>query len=132
MAVSLIIRVLVAIVFVWAGVTKLLDLHAFSEILLAYKLFPESTISFLVYYIPILEFFISLALLLPKTSKVGSWAAFTLFVIFEATLLSLIVRGIDGDCGCFGKFGGTPKWAFIKNIFFLLLIVYSMKSANKE
>ena len=63
---------------------------------------------------------------LSLTVKYALPAALILLFAFEIVLLSLILRGIEGDCGCFGKFGGTPRWAFVKNILIILLTSYSI------
>ena len=117
-----IIGFLLSVLFMFSAWAKFVSPEVFVDALKSYRLFSNEVILFLVHYVPALEVILSIFLLIPTTVRQGMLASLLLFLAFEVVLLTLLLRDIDADCGCFGKFGGTPKWAFIKNIFFVFLI----------
>lgn len=118
-AVSFVFRIVVGAVFLFAGLAKIADPVRFILTLREFRLFPEIVVPFLAVYLPWLEFVLGSLLvsgLLYRTSAVllgGINGMFTL------ALLSVIARGIDIDCGCFGLLAdilGLPDMADLKAV----------------
>ena len=123
---EIVTKILLLALFVFTAWAKLSSPEVFVDALKAYQLFPESVIPLLVFYVPILELLLAGGLLAPKFSREALTSSLGLMVVFEILLLSFLMRGLEGDCGCFGKFGGTPFWSFIKNLFIIGLISYTL------
>jgi uncharacterized membrane protein YphA (DoxX/SURF4 family) len=90
----------IGVVFIWSGITKLLAPKEFSVIIESYGLIPDAWILPLAIALPLLEMVFGLGLLLDIR---GSLAVITsLLMLFMAILSYAIWLGLDVDCGCFG------------------------------
>jgi len=95
-----IIRVILAGIFLWSGVAKLLAPASFAVIIEAFGLIPESWVMPVALVLPALEVIAAVGLLLDIR---GSLAVVSgMLVFFMAILLYGIYLGLDIDCGCFG------------------------------
>ncbi len=110
--------------FLYSGISKLLALPKFAEVLHAYQLFSMPVIPFAAVYIAAVETLIGLAFLSKKSLKVASFSGAILLVIFQFGLFSLIYRNIEMDCGCFGGLAFSPEMALWRNFAILLQLGY--------
>jgi len=94
------IRIALAALFVYGGVVKLLDPHAFARTLSAYDLVPDPLLPVVAIGLPALEFLAGLALVFDCRGSLAAIAG--LFVLFLAVLGYGILQNLDVDCGCFG------------------------------
>lgn len=99
-------RWLLALVFLYAGVPKLLDVITFADTIGAYGLLPEALLVPAAITIASLEVIAAAGLLLRKTSALVLTTV--LMSVFIAVLSYAIWAGLDIDCGCFGK--GDPEY----------------------
>ena len=94
------IRVLLSVIFMWSGISKLMEPAEFAVIIDAYGLIPDACILPIAIVLPLLEMVFGLGLLLEIR---GSLAVITgLLMVFMAILSYGIWLGLDVDCGCFG------------------------------
>lgn len=94
------VRYCLAAVFLWSGITKLLDPVSFGVLIDAYGLIPESWVMPAALLLSCLEV-IAGAGLVPDIR--GSLAVITgMLMLFAAILSYGIHMGLDIDCGCFG------------------------------
>jgi uncharacterized membrane protein YphA (DoxX/SURF4 family) len=94
------VRMLLAAVFLYSGVAKLLDPASFAVIIEAFGLVPESLIMPVAIGLPALETIAAIGLLLDIR---GSLSLITgMLILFMAILAYGIWMGLDLDCGCFG------------------------------
>jgi putative oxidoreductase len=96
-------RLLVAGVFLYAGIFKLAEPAAFAEDIANYQAFPHWTWNLAAAVVPIAEILGALALLTGFKRRAGAVMLGALTMAFIGLIVSVIVRGIDLDCGCFGK-----------------------------
>jgi len=95
------IRVLLSVIFLWSGISKLMNPTEFVVIIDAYGLIPDAWILPLATILPFLEMVFGLGLLLEIR---GSLAGITGFLMLFLAILSYgIWLGLDVDCGCFGS-----------------------------
>ena len=71
----------------------------------AYRLFPDSIATAIGYGLPALELALALLLLAGFASRFVAIATVVLMVIFIGGIISVWVRGLSIDCGCFGGGG---------------------------
>ena len=113
-----VLRLLVAALFLFAAITKLFDPSSFAQQIANYQLTPWPATAVLSVFLPALELCVGICLLLGRgESGALVWLAI-LLMIFSAALLSAIVRGLSIDCGCFGRSvenTGT-LWPLIRNL----------------
>ncbi len=94
------VRLALAALFVYGGVVKLLDPHAFARTLSAYDLVPELLLPIVAIGLPIVELLAGLALVFDLRGSLATIAG--LFFLFLAVLGYGILQNLDVDCGCFG------------------------------
>lgn len=73
----------------------------------AYRLFPDSIATVIGYGLPALELALALLLLAGFASRFVAIATAVLMVIFIGGIISVWVRGLSIDCGCFGGGGNV-------------------------
>ncbi|SMF36727.1 MauE/DoxX family redox-associated membrane protein [Desulfovibrio gilichinskyi] len=123
-----IIRCLLAAVFFYAGVTKLLDTHGFASVISGYGLLPDSLVYLTAVFLPVAEFLIAIGLVWDLKGSLSLYLIFLL--IFMGVLAHGISMGLDVDCGCFapGDAEGSAYhslWqAFFRDLFLLFGCVY--------
>jgi putative oxidoreductase len=95
-------RLVVAGVFAFAGVHKLLALDTFAQDIANYQAFPHWTWNLAAAIVPILEILGALAVLTGFKRRAAAIVLGALNVAFIGLIFSVIWRGIDLSCGCFG------------------------------
>lgn len=94
------LRLAMAVLFLYAGGVKLLDPKAFAVTISAYDLVPEALLPVVAIGLPLVEVVAGIALLLEIR---GSLAGITVLMIFFIAVLGYGILGdLDVDCGCFG------------------------------
>jgi uncharacterized membrane protein YphA (DoxX/SURF4 family) len=96
-----IIRIALASLFIYGGVTKLFDPKAFAATISAYDLVPEMLLPVIAIGLPIIETVAGLALLSDRPW--GLHLITGLLILFVFVLGYGIVGDLDVDCGCFGE-----------------------------
>lgn len=95
-----IIRLCLAIIFIYAGAAKLIDPKAFARTISSYDLLPGSFLPFVAIGLPVLEVLAGIGLFLDLR---GSLTVITgLLLMFFFVLGYGIANDLEGDCGCFG------------------------------
>ena len=87
-------------IFLWSGIAKLLAPASFAVIIEAFGLIPESWAMPVALVLPALEVFAAVGLLLDIRGSLAIVSG--MLVLFMAILLYGIQLGLDIDCGCFG------------------------------
>lgn len=124
-SISLIFRILIGGIFLLAGLAKISDPVRFLLTLREFQLFPEISLRFLAVYLPWLEFVLGLSILLGVMYRTSALMLAVLNTLFISAIGSVILRGIEVDCGCFGLFADILKlpdmadWkAIVRNLLF--------------
>lgn len=112
------LRFLIAVLFLFAATTKLVDPSSFAQQIANYQLTPWPATAVLAVFLPAVELCVGICLLIGRwESGALIWLA-TLLTIFSGALLIAIIRGLSIDCGCFGRSvenTGT-LWPLIRNL----------------
>ena len=106
------VRVIIALIFMWAGVVKILDPDSFAIILEAFDLLPYTWIMPVAVGLPVLEILAAVGLLFDVRGSLSAIAG--LLVLFLAILFYGVWLGLDIDCGCFGP--GDPEGEAYKGL----------------
>lgn len=113
-------RVAIGVVFLFAGLAKISDPVRFLLTLREFQLFPDIIARLSAIYLPWLEFVLGFFIILGLLHRTASLMLASLNIVFALAILSVIIRGIDIDCGCFGLLADAlkiPDSADIKAIF---------------
>ena len=92
-------------VFLFAGIQKVRDITLFSADIQAYRLLPDALIGPAASYLPFLEIFVGAALIFRLVYLGALLLSGGMIGVFLAALGSAFGRGLDIDCGCFGRAG---------------------------
>ena len=98
-------RLLLAAVWVWAGVAKIGDPAAAVRAVRAYRLLPEWLAQGVGYGLPFLELALAALLLAGLATRVAAAVSAGLLAVFLAGMISAAARGLQIECGCFGGGG---------------------------
>ena len=130
-AFSLLFRILLGLVFLFAGIAKISDPVRFIFTLRQFNLFSEAVIPFMALYLPWLEFTLGLFLILGLLYRASAFLLVCLNTMFAIVILTVIARGMEIDCGCFGMFADVLKIpdsadikAIIRNVIFIGISIY--------
>jgi putative oxidoreductase len=111
-------------VFIYAGVIKALDPVRFALDIDNYKVLPWFIGVRLAFYLPWLEIFCGLALVLRFLYRGGLSILTGLIAIFIAATVAAKVRGLDITCGCFGH--ASEHWSFPRHMAIDLAILAAL------
>lgn len=102
-----------------------IDPANFAASVKGFRILHNDLIPFVTFLIPWLEVVAAGALLLGLATRGAARLIASLLVLFCLAMLSVIVRGIDVECTCFGKFlGGAVGWMSILRNLVILAIVW--------
>lgn len=107
---------LLAVAIGYAGVSKALDPSEFQKAIDRYNLVPYPVTAAAALYLPWLEICLAAALLLPLAAarRASSVVVLGLMLVFTTAYVSTLARGLNIECGCFGKVSqGWPAWAIL-------------------
>lgn len=118
----LIIRLLLAAVFIVAGLSKLFDLKGAEKAAREFGV-PDSVAQPVSYLLPVVEVIIGVMLLFSTVSWIGALGASLLLLIFVAGMAYQLSKGNAPDCHCFGQLHSEPvgKASLLRNVFLLVL-----------
>lgn len=95
----LLVRLVLAGVFIWAGALKLMEVDSFAGTISEFNLAPEGWLAPMAYGLPVLEILAGVGLALEAP---GALLAIALMLTgFIAVLWFGILSGLHIDCGCF-------------------------------
>jgi len=119
----LVLRTLVAALFLFAAITKLIDPSSFAQQIANYQLTPWPVSAGLALFLPALELCVGICLLVGRWENGALVWTTILLVVFSGALITAIARGLSIDCGCFGRSvenTGTI-WPLIRNLGLLVV-----------
>src|SRR5207248_8357362 len=111
------VRLLLALVFLVAGLAKLADVAGSQQALRDFGV-PAKLATPLGVLLPVAELVVAVALLLPISAWWGGLGALLLLMLFVAGIGYNLARGRQPDCHCFGQLHSSPAgWpTLIRNV----------------
>ena len=101
---------IIAAVFIYAGVLKILDPAQFAHDISNYRILPWTLSVALAFYLPWLEIFCGFALVVRFLYRGALSILTVLIVVFTLATIAAKARGLDITCGCFGH--ASQHWSF--------------------
>lgn len=106
-----VLRIVLAAVFAYAAIPKLIDPSEFVTAIQNYRAVPDSLAGHLALFVPVFELVIALGLLVPPYTRGAALLGSVLLAIFGVAMAQARWRGIDLSCGCFGAaFEAKVSW----------------------
>lgn len=118
-------RLALALTFVYAGAVKMQDVVAFAGHVAAYQILPYAMNYLVAATLPYVEFLAGLLLLLNARVRPALVVVGGMNLVFMLALLSVLVRGLDIDCGCFNPGGGqdvSAAVALLRDVGLMVLV----------
>ena len=127
-------RLVVGGMFIWAGVSKIIDPLGFAQNIANYRIFPEGISFFLALVLPWIEVICGVFLILGIFRSASTLLLSGFLAVFLVLITVTIIRGIDIDCGCFGSLSRKVDYKLILEdsilLFFSLNIYFSRKAVR--
>jgi uncharacterized membrane protein YphA (DoxX/SURF4 family) len=95
-------RVVLGVIFVVAGVSKVGHPDVFAAQIAGFRLLPAALIAPLAVSLPFLEILLGAYLILGLFTRTAAWVAVVLLAVFDLAIASAVIRGMSVSCGCFG------------------------------
>ncbi|MBN1155960.1 DoxX family membrane protein [candidate division KSB1 bacterium] len=123
-----ILRILVGILFIFSGITKILNPSEFAWDIDNYRMIPYILVTLMAIILPWLELLCGILLMVGPFKKGASLILLFTSVMFLIAISSALFRGLNINCGCFSVNAESMKisiWKLIENIalFSALLII---------
>jgi putative oxidoreductase len=119
--VELALSVGVAAVFLYAGALKVWDPVTFAGDINNYRILPYAFSTRLAFYLPWLEILCAVALISGRLATGATALLAGMTVVFIGATAAAKIRGIDLNCGCFGKAGENFSFTWHMVLLFALL-----------
>ena len=126
-------RLVVGVVWIWAGLIKLPDPAASVTAVRAYQLLPASAAEAVGRALPMVEVVVGVCLVVGLLTRISAAVSALLQIAFIIGIASVWARGISINCGCFGDGGVDPDaiskypWEIARDVVLLaasLLLVW--------
>ena len=115
-------RIVLGGVFVYAGLLKGLDVEAFAGQVAAYQVLPYRWNFVVAAILPFIELIVGLHLVFNRWVRAAAVVVAGLCGTFLLLLISVLLRGMAIDCGCFGpQDSSTPLQAIVRNLLLLAM-----------
>ena len=119
-------RLVIGLLFIWAGGVKLVEPKVFAHNLSQYGLVPEPLLIPVAIGLPVVEVLAGIGLILDV--GLGLWVIAGLLIAFLTVLGYGVVHNLDVDCGCFSASElaarGSLEAAFYRDVGLLLVVFY--------
>lgn len=113
----LLLRVALGALFLFAAYAKWADPQKFVFAVKGFRILPDHLAVLATYAVPWTEAIASVLLILGLWSRAAAWTVALMLAGFTAGMISVIARGIDVKCTCFGGFEvlchGSVGWCNI-------------------
>lgn len=121
----LIARFALAVVFVVAGIAKLLDFQGSRTAIVDFGL-PKTLAAPLGIILPAIELAVGIALIPVSSARMGASGALVLLIVFIAGIASVMVRGREAECHCFGQLHSSRVgWpTLVRNLVLALVAIF--------
>lgn len=121
---SLVMRVVIAAVFIFAGLTKINQPGDFAFAIQNYQIIPPNLTNLLAVILPWLEIFCGLALLLGYYVRGSAMILSGLTVVFIISVSRALISGLEIDCGCYGNSSPLTSWKLLEDGLILLACLH--------
>ena len=123
-------RLVVGVVWLWAGLLKVSDPESSVTAVRAYQLLPTPVADVAGRALPMVEVLVGACLVLGLLTRFAGGVSALLQAAFVVGIASVWARGISISCGCFGNGGYDPNaashypWEIARDVGLLALSVY--------
>ena len=121
---SLFCRLVIGLIFIYSGLTKVLFPGEFAFAIQNYQILPDSLTNLAALLTPWLEIYCGLFLIAGIYQRASAILISGMLFVFIIALFSAMIRGLDINCGCFGRETQIDWRRIVEDIVLLLLSAY--------
>ncbi|RLB08987.1 MAG: hypothetical protein DRG39_08120 [Deltaproteobacteria bacterium] len=137
MKLSLFIRWILGLLFIYASIDKIRYPQEFLKILYNYRIFPDIILNPIVIILPWLELITGVCLLTGLFMEGAVLLINLLLISFFLIILVDMLKGINIECGCFNltenpSAKNSMLWYLIRDAFLISMATYLMKDIWKK
>lgn len=127
-------RCLLGGLFIYAGFTKAMSFPELATTIRNFHILPDLLVEPLSFYLPLLEILVGAALIGGVFYPGALFLTTALLVFFSLALFLAWIRGLDIECGCFGRGTGsaTVQMALLRNLLLLSICLVLKKSLTRK
>jgi len=132
---SLLARLIVGGIFIYASLDKITQPAQFARIVYNYHIMPGEFVNFLAIVMPWLELICGISVILGVYRDGGLLILNFLIVVFVIAITINIFRGVDLECGCFtvsARARGNALSLLIRDIGLLVVSVYALLNKSSR
>ena len=116
-------RLIIGGLFIYAGVIKIADPLGFARDIQDYRILPPQACLFIALALPWFEALSGAFLVAGIFKQTSAWLLSFLLAGFIVLVIITMARGLDVDCGCFGKLSRKADWRLILEDALMLFMV---------
>ncbi|MFL2435540.1 MAG: MauE/DoxX family redox-associated membrane protein [Verrucomicrobiales bacterium] len=128
--IELLFRIIVGGIFFYAGFLKINDLQLFELSIRNYQILNDPWVGILAMTLPPLEIILGISILIKFLYQGALLIACMTMSVFIASLLSLLARNIDINCGCLGL-NTSVQIQIMIDILIVLMCIFLMKYSKR-
>ena len=132
----LVMRWILALVFIYAGLIKIYDPAGFAKNIDNYQVLPYFLVTVVAAILPWVEVICGLLLIVGRWMEGAAFLLLILNFVFVALIASALVRGLDIECGCFSTSGEGAHVGLVRIfedlIFFGMALFVYLKRISKN
>lgn len=128
--IELLFRIIVGGIFFYAGFLKINDLQLFELSIRNYQILNDPWVGILAMTLPPLEIILGISILIKFLYQGALLIACMTMSVFIASLISLLARNIDINCGCLGL-NTSVQIQIMIDILIVLMCIFLMKYSKR-
>ena len=128
--IELLFRIIVGGIFLYPGSLKINDLQSFELSIRNYQILNDPWVGILAMTLPPLEMILGITILIKFLYQGALLIACMTMSVFIASLLSLLARNIDINCGCLGL-NTSVQIQIMIDILIVLMCIFLMKYSKR-
>ncbi|MEN3045764.1 MAG: MauE/DoxX family redox-associated membrane protein [Candidatus Hydrothermales bacterium] len=131
----ILIEILLGLLFIYSGYTKIKNIHEFAFTVAKYGILPLNFINLFSLVMPFLELFSGFFLIFGILKRGAYLVLIKLIFIFTLAIIYVFIRGKTFECGCFEIFGREEKigiFSILRNLIIFSLLLYGLIFRKKD
>jgi putative oxidoreductase len=97
------LSIILGLIFIYSAIPKILEVDYFARAVRNYRMLPVWSHNSMALWMPWMELIAGCCLVFKVWERGGATLILGMMVIFLIAVVSAVLRGLDIDCGCFGR-----------------------------